>query len=1498
VPGDKRLVAYVVPATAGVDTEALRAFVQRQLPEYMVPSTFVELRALPLNSNGKVDRRALPAPEAPVASECQDVAPRNELEAKLAAIWAEVLHLEKVGIHDDFFRLGGHSLLATQVVSRIRAALDVELPLSELFTAPTVAGLAARLGAAGSTRAPALTRAARTGDLPLSFAQQRLWFIDQLQPGNTLYNVPLALTLEGTLDELALQRGFNELVRRHEALRTTFRIEAGQPVQEIHPTLSVPLQKVNLSTLEEDDLRHAEAVRLVTEESRRPFDLARGPLLRTLLLKLGEREHVLVLHLHHIVSDGWSMGVLVRELTALYEAFRRGQPSPLPELPLQYADYAVWQRNWLRDETLEAQLGWWKQQLAGAPHALDLPTDKARSAVFSHKGATLPVSLPLALTRKAEALAQREGVTPFMLLLAVFQTLLHRYSGQDDLLVGSPIANRNQGATEGLIGFFVNTLVLRARFSPALTFRELLAQVRDTTLGAFEHQSVPFEKVVEELQAARDASRTPLFQAMFAMQNAPVPELVLPELSVRPADVEDTGVALYEWSLDLFRPAEGFVGTLNYSTDLFEPSTAARLFEHFRQLLEGVLERPDARVDALPLLTPEERQRLLVEWNGTREELPRDARIHALFEAQVARTPDATAVVAGDTSLTYRELDARANRLAWRLRELGVGLETRVAVCVERSVELMVALLGVLKAGGAYVPLDSEYPAERLAFMLEDSGARMVVARGAFRQKLGEAPGRVWVDVDAVPEAGTLPVTGVEVPAEAAAYVLYTSGSTGRPKGVVVQHRSLVNFTRAAWRAFPVEPGDRVLQFASISWDTSAEEIYPCLTRGGTLVLRAPEMLDVADAFLAKVEAAGVTQLNLPTAFWHEVTASLDAGKARLPAGLKWVVIGGERAMPERVAQWRRRVDSAVPLLNTYGLTEVTAVATSVDLASESGAVHDGREVSIGRPLTNVRLYVLDGDLEPVPTSVIGELYVGGEGVARGYHGRPDLTAERFVPSPFGNGERLYRTGDQARWRRDGGLEYLGRGDTQVKVRGIRIELGEVEAALLVQAPVRDAVVLAREDVPGDKRLVAYVIPASAPAEGAGSPTLDVMALRASLRAHLPEYMVPSAFVPLTALPLTPNGKVDRKALPAPEALDMPATATLVLPRDPLELTLARVWEQVLGVQPVGVRSSFFELGGHSLLAVRLMAAMREATGRQLPLASLFQAPTIEQLATLLRREDFGTHSPLVPFGTASAGSGAPFFCVHPVGGNVLSYAELARLLGPDQPFYGLQARGLDGTSPPLGTVEEMASEYVKAVRSVQPSGPYHLGGWSMGGVIAYEMARQLRASGEQVALLALIDAYVPTPSEAAEPAPDRMHLAAMFARDLLGASLEDLDVDLTSLLGLEPEAMLERLPRVAADAGVLPPGTSPEHMLALFQVFEANLHALRRYEAPATEGRTVLFKAKDDAEDLPEDGGWSALVGDTLERHLLPGDHYSLLRQPAVRELAERLREALKSLR
>ncbi|MFY0567273.1 amino acid adenylation domain-containing protein [Archangium lansingense] len=1227
--GDKRLVAYVVPTSPlpsgegrgeGIEgpelnPETVRTWLKQKLPEYMVPSAIVALEALPLTANGKVDRAALPAPVLDRLSE-QWVAPRTPVEEVLAGLWSELLRVQRVGVNESFFELGGHSLLAMQLVARLRSALQVELPLREVFEAPTVAGLAERVQRAlataeGATQVPPLRRVPRGGSLPLSFAQERLWLLEQLDGGGVFYHIPMAVELTGRVDVAALERSLHELARRHEALRTRFVESGGTPIQIIEESAELPLVVESLDA-EPGASTEAAVRQRIEQELRKPFELAKGRLARALLLKLEPERHVLLLVVHHILSDGWSMGVLTREVVALYAAFAQGQPSPLAELPVQYADYAVWQREWLRGEVLESQLDWWREQLQGAPHVLELPEDRPRRVAAVGRAERRTTLLPLRLVERLEALARGEGATLFMAVLAGLQMLLSRYSGQKDLLIGVPFANRGQVETEGLLGLFFEPLVLRADLSGRPGFRELLRRAKKSVLGAFTHPHVPFEPLLKALGAQRNVTRAPLFQVLFAHVEAiPEPTRLPGGVGVRLIPSEPASTEL-DLTVMMTRVADGVVMSVLYNAELYDAERIERMLEQLQVLLESAVEAPDRAVETLPLLKEAERNRLLVEWNGGRGELPGETCVHTLFEEQVARTPEAVAVKEGNRTVSYRELDARAAQLARHLREQGVGAEVRVGVCVERSVEMVVALLGVLKAGGAYVPLDAEYPVERLRFMLEDSGAKVVVARGGLRERLGEAPGRVWLEV----EEASRPVEGapelkVKVPAEAGAYVLYTSGSTGKPKGVVVQHRSLVNFVRAAWEAFPVEPGDRVLQFASVSWDTSAEEVYPCLTRGGTLVLRTPEMLDVPEAFLEKCEAAGVTQLNLPTAFWHEVVASLEEGKGKLPAGLKWVVIGGERVVPERVAQWRRRVGSAVPLLNTYGLTEVTAVATAVELTT-SQPEEAGREVAIGRPLKNVRVYVLDGEMEVVPEGVVGELYVGGEGLARGYQGRAELTAERFVPSPFGEGERLYRTGDRARWRKDGSLEYLGRGDEQVKVRGHRIELGEVEAGLLGQPGVREALVVVREDVPGDKRLVAYAV-------AKAGQVLEGAEVRAALGRKLPAYLVPQAVVVLEQLPLQPNGKVDRKGLPAPEQAGS-VQREYVAPRTPLEEKLAGFWAEVLRLEKVGLHDNFFDAGGHSLLAMQLVARVREAVGVELPLRAVFESPTLGGMADAVSR--------------------------------------------------------------------------------------------------------------------------------------------------------------------------------------------------------------------------------------------------------------------------------------
>ncbi|WP_164003012.1 non-ribosomal peptide synthetase, partial [Pyxidicoccus caerfyrddinensis] len=1218
VPGDKRLVGYVA-APESLDASALRAALKQRLPEYMVPSALVRLDTLPLTANAKVDRKALPAPDAALISKAESfVAPRNPTEEQLAALWAQVLRVQRIGVHDNFFELGGHSLLATQVISRIRSQLRVELPLRALFEASTVAALAERIESASGTQAPAIIPVPRAGPLPLSFAQQRLWFIDQLQPGSASYNIPIFMRMEGPLDSEALRRSFEELARRHEALRTSFTQQEGQPLQVIAPHGELPLVTTDLSGLEPSAAR-AELERRLREELLTPFNLSTGPLMRAQLLKLGATDHVLALNMHHIVSDGWSLGVLVREMGALYSAFSEGRPSPLRPLPIQYADYAVWQRQWLQGAVLDEQLAWWKQHLAGAV-TLELPTDKPRPPVQTFRGAHVHVALSRTTSEKLQALCQQEGATPFMALLAAFQVLLSRYSGQQDISVGSPIAGRQRGELEGLIGFFVNTLVMRARLDDQSSFLHLLRRVKETALEAYTHQDVPFERLVEELQPARDMSRSPLFQVLFALQNAPTasaeqsPEQARkPALALRQLEGVDNPTVRFELELSLSETSEGFQGPLRYNTDLFEPSTAARMAEHFQVLVEALVTQTDAPLASVPMLTQAERRQVLQDWSIAAPNYPRDATLPEVFAHVVARHADKVAVEFGTEKLTYRQLDERSNLLAHHLRRLGVGADSRVALAVERSPELIVSLVAILKAGGAYVPLDPSYPQARLAGMLEDTRPQALVTTRALLPRLpADGLSTVVLEDAALSSEPTHALTPAALP-DSLAYVDFTSGSTGRPKGVGTTHRGVLRTLLGTDYAH-FGPDEVLLQFAPISFDASTFEIWGALLHGARLVVMPPHAASLEE--LGRViESSGVTTLWATIGLFTQLVDTPPPGLL----SLKHVMTGGDVVSPAHV---RRAVDElSLPVTAFYGPTETTVFATSYPVGEQVE-----RTVPIGRPIAGTRLYVLDAYGQPVPVGVTGELFIGGDGVARGYVGQPALTAERFIPDAFGSepGARLYRTGDLVRWRGDGVLDFVGRADTQVKLRGFRIELAEVEAALLAFPDVAQAVALVREDVPGDKRLVGYV---------AAPESLDLAALRASLKQRLPEYMVPSALVRLDILPLTANAKVDRKALPPPDAAPT-SPEDFVAPRTPTEAKLAEMFAGVLRLPQVSVTGNFFELGGHSLLATQLISRIRSTFDVELPLRALFEASTVAALAERINApgaSNQGAAPPLIP---------------------------------------------------------------------------------------------------------------------------------------------------------------------------------------------------------------------------------------------------------------------------
>jgi len=1085
---------------------------------------------------------------------------------------------------------------------------DTQARLARLSSEKRALILAAlREKAAQAEQASTIPR--RTTDAPtaLSFAQQRLWFADQVETSGSSYNVATGLHIQGQLNVAALEKSLNEIVRRHEALRTTFPTVDGDPVQVVNPAYTLDLPVVDLETLPVDE-RESTARRLASAEAQRRFDLATGPLIAACLFRLAADEHLFALTVHHIVSDGWSLGVLFQELATLYRAAVRGTASPLPELPIQYGDFAAWQRQWLQGPVLDDQRAYWQQTLAGAPTTIELPTDRPRPPIQTFAGSVTTFDLPPALSARLEALSRHHDVTLFMTLLAAFQTLLLRYTGQDELIVGSPIANRTRPETEKLIGFFVNTLVLRGDLSGNPTFRELLWRAREATLGAYAHQDLPFERLVEALQRERDLSRHPLFQVMFALQNAPMEPPRLSNLAVRVVDLE-TVTSPFDLTLLLEESTGGLKGLLEYNTDLFDAKTIARLIGHFETLLAGIVADPDCRLSDLPLLTPAERHQL-ADWNVTTTPYPAGRCLHELVEAQVERTPDAVAVQFGDAELSYRELNARANQLAHYLRRLGVGPEVRVGICVERSLEQMIGLLGVLKAGGAYLPLDPTYPAERLAYMLEDAGTPVVLTQQHLRSVLPTHAARVLcldTEWDLVRPASTANPGLVTVP-ESAAYVIYTSGSTGRPKGVIVPHRGLVNHSAAIGRLYELVPGDRVLQFASMSFDVMGEEVYPTWASGATLVLRPDDVATSFGRLLELVERERLTVLNLPIPYWHEWVAELARSGDALPTSLRLVVSGSEKALAERLTLWQRAVGDRVRWLNAYGPTEATITTTTY----EPRGPEAGTSVPIGRPIGNSQAYLLDAHLRPVPVGVPGELYIGGINVARGYLGRPDLTAERFIPDPFSPtlGSRLYRTGDRARFLPSGAIEFLGRFDFQVKLRGFRIELGEIEAALAAHPAVRDSVIVVHESGSAGPRLVAYVV-----ADAFG---VDLDRLRGHLEECLPAYMVPTAFVILETLPLSPNGKLDRRALPAPDTAPTASGATFIAPQTATERAIASIWQEVLGEPRVGLHDNFFDLGGHSLLLARVHAELRRQLGTSLTLIDLFKHPTVSALARAL----------------------------------------------------------------------------------------------------------------------------------------------------------------------------------------------------------------------------------------------------------------------------------------
>ncbi|WP_157536742.1 non-ribosomal peptide synthetase [Kitasatospora mediocidica] len=1481
-PGDKRLAAYVVPADGhSVDVAELRAHVAGLLPEYMVPSGFVVLEVLPLTPNGKLDQRALPAPV--LAVESSGRGPRSAEEEILCALFAEVLGLPSVGADVDFFALGGHSLLAARLISRIRTALGAELGIRDLFRSPTVAGIAEALKDGRPARR-AVVPAERPDVLPLSFAQQRLWVMDQMEGPSATYNISFAVRLHGDLDVVALRAAVDDVVARHETLRTRYPALNGEARQLVVPADEV---RVPFTAIACDP---GSLARQAHEAAFTPFDLATELPIRAALFQLDEDESVLVLTLHHIASDGWSNGPLWEGLSTAYEARLTGQAPAWEPLPVQYVDYTLWQHDLLGD-VLEQQLDHWRQALEGVPEELALPVDRARPAVATHRGDLVEFELDAELHARLDGIARQYGVTLFMVLHAALAALLTRMGAGTDVPIGTVVAGRSDQALDDLVGFFVNTLVLRTDTSGAPTFGQLLDRVRETDLAALSHQDLPFERLVEELNPTRSLARHPLFQVMLVLQNNAEGALQLPGIT---AQEEPLGLSPAKFDLDFTFAEErdgagtpiGISATLGYAMDLFDRGTACALAERLVRLLVAVVGDPEVPVGSVELLGGVERELVLSGWNDTGHAVGDGRMLSEIFEEHVRSAPGARALVHGEGVLSFGELNARANRLARLLIGRGVGPEARVAVLLPRGADLVVALLAVLKAGGCYVPVDPEYPADRVAYMLEDSAPAVVVTDAAGLGSSGSVPVVCVDDPGVVGELASLSVVDV-VDAERvgvlgsghAAYAVYTSGSTGRPKGVVVEHGSLVNLFHAhveeVFAAELAALGGRALRAALIgamTFDASWSVLF-WLLGGHELHLVDDETRRSPELLVEYVERRGVDYLELTPTYLRQLVelGLLDGSRVSRPRILE---IGGE-ALDEALWADLRAVAGSTAAFNTYGPTEATVYVTYARVA-------DHEVPLIGRPLRNTRAFVLDEGLRPVAPGVLGELYLAGAGLARGYAGRPGLTAERFVANPYGGpGERMYRTGDLARWRAngtaDGVLEYAGRVDDQIKIRGFRIEPGEIAAALTAHAAVAQAVVVVREDRPGDRRLVGYLVPVE------GHEGVDVEEVRRHVAGRLPRHMLPAALVVLPVLPLTSNGKLDQRALPAPVAVTGRSGRGA---RSAREEILCALFAEVLDVPSVGIDDDFFTLGGHSLLAARLISRIRTALGAELGIRDLFDAPTVAGLAERLDGSGLGDGAlaTLLPLRRSTGTALSPLFCVHPAAGISWVYSGLLRHLDRDRPLYGLQARGLVDPEAAPASVDAMVDDYLAQIRSVQPHGPYALLGWSFGGVVAHELAVRLQEEGEEVQTLALLDSYPTTAFEAvAEPLPAPAGQEA--AQEAGPEAGPEVVRALLESLGHAPGAPDAPDAGESADSPfALLDGASLE---AMARVFLANAVLQDSFRSRKFLGDVLFFEASREEPghaSRPED--WASHVTGRIQVHQVTGRHGELTRPDQLAQI------------
>ncbi|MTJ51844.1 amino acid adenylation domain-containing protein [Anabaena sp. UHCC 0253] len=1326
--------------------------------------------------------------------------------------------------------------------------------------------------------------APRTGDLPLSFAQERLWFLDQLEGQNSTYNIPGMLRITGNLQISALEQALKEIVNRHEVLRTNFKAVNGTPIQVIDDKKTFTLTIEDWQHLNKTE---ADIQLFSQQETEKTFDLTTDTLLRATLLQVSNHEFILLATMHHIISDGWSIGIFVEELSHLYQSYIQGKNSSLPKLPIQYADFAIWQRQRLSGEILETQINYWKQQLANAPALLQLPTDRPRPAVMTNAGKSHRFTINSELTQQLQKLSRENETTLFMTLLAGFSTLLYRYSYQEDILIGSPIANRNRGEIESLIGCFVNTLVLRTKFDNNPSFQELLNQIKEVTLSAYSHQDVPFEQVVEVIKPERSLSHSPLFQVLFILQNAPMENLKLPGVNIKIFS-SDIVRAKFDLTLSMMETEKGLIASYDYNSDLFDERTIIGMAEHFQNILTAIVENHQIQVNTIPLLTTTEKQQLLFDWNNTQVEYPQYKCIHQLFEDQVIKTPNAVAVVFENQQLTYQELNQKANQLANYLKTLGVKTETLVGICVERSLEMVIGLLGILKAGGAYVPIDPNYPAERIAYMLSDANVQILISQKSLLSSLSAHQTKIIsLDQDwEIINQQNSENPDSEIKPKNLAYIIYTSGSTGKPKGVQIEHQGVVNFLTTMSQQPGITEKDTLNAVTTICFDIAGLEIYLPLIVGAKVIVVSREIATDGNRLLKQMQESGVTVMQATPATWQML---LSAGLSTEKLKIK-VLCGGEALTTELANQL---LGTGAELWNVYGPTETTIWS----MVKQVEKIDDVAIIPIGKPIANTELYILDSYLKPVPIGVSGELHIGGDGLARGYLNRPELTAERFINSPFNPEQKIYKTGDLARYLSDGNIEYLGRIDHQVKIRGFRIELGEIEAVINDYIQINQSVAIAKADKLGNQNLVAYLLVKDG---------FELQELRNFLKSQLPDYMIPSGFVILESFPLTPNGKIDRKALPEPEFTRENLQQSYQAPRTASEVILCEIFSELLNINPVGVQDNFFDLGGHSLLAVRLMALIQDRFKINLPLAILFQSPTVEQLALLVDDPNFNVSSPtLIPI--QSKGNKLPLFFVPGAGGNVIYLNSLAQFIGTERPFYGLQPNGLDGQGKLDESVEAMAFTYIQSMKQVQSEGPYFIAGHSFGGWIAYEIGRQLLQKGEKVGLIFEVDTLAPKPKKYHIPKHMEewqwLEMTLNQAEGLYGKEIGVKGEELQQL-NSEDEQYAYALDKLIK-AGILPPGSLVRQLRGIIKVYKANNEI--EYVVKEDEGDKlpiVLFRSQGGfTEEVSavkeewfarEDWGWQEYASIPLAVEWIPGDHHTMMAVPHVEILAQKFRQYL----